>query len=125
MEEKKKGLILIDHGSTVPEANQLLSDIADILRQMPNCSFDVVEYSHMELSPPTLEEAVIKCLENGVNEVVVHPYFLVPGRHSTTDIPNMVREVSEKYPNVTYKITEPLGLHSNIIDVILERSSCC
>ena len=125
MAEKKKGLILIDHGSTVPEANQLLADIADILRKKPNCHFDVVEYSHMELSAPTLEEAVIKCVENGVNEVVVHPYFLVPGRHSTTDIPNMVRQVSEKYPNITYKITEPLGLHSNIIDVILERSSSC
>ena len=125
MTQNKKGLILIDHGSKIPEANKLLEDIAIELRNDPRCQFEVVEHCHMELSPPTLEDAYLKCVKEGVNEVIVHPYFLVPGRHSMSDIPNMVKVTGKNYPNVKYKITDPLGLHKNILDVILERVNSC
>ena len=125
MTQVKKGLILIDHGSKIPEANKLLEDIAIELRNDPRFQFDIVEHCHMELSPPTLEQAYSKCVKKGVNEIIVHPYFLVPGMHSTTDIPNMVKMTGENYPDVKYKITDPLGLHHNILDVILERVNSC
>ena len=53
---------------------------------------------------------------------MVHPYFLAPGRHSTQDIPRLVTEAASSHPGVAYTVTEPLGLHDKIIEVILERS---
>lgn len=123
MLREKRALILIDHGSKVDEANELLLKIKEKLLKHPDSKFDVVEYCHMELASPTLEEAFRSCVNSGAGEIIVHPYFLVPGRHSKTDIPGMVSAVSSEFPGVNCKITEPLGLHDKIIEVIIERSN--
>lgn len=119
---KKRALILIDHGSTVLEANELLEKISELLQDRPDSGFDIVTYSHMELSEPTISQAFDKCVSLGAVEVVIHPYFLAPGRHSTQDIPKMVNEAASSHPGVSYTVSEPLGLHDKIIEVILERA---
>ncbi|MGI9554240.1 MAG: sirohydrochlorin chelatase [Thermodesulfobacteriota bacterium] len=123
MSQIKRALILIDHGSTVAEANNLLVGIKDKLTTYPGSDFDIIEYCHMELSPPTLEDAFKNCVESGADEIVVHPYFLAPGRHSKTDIPNMVNSIAVNYPDIKCKISEPLGLHDKIIEVIIDRAN--
>jgi sirohydrochlorin ferrochelatase len=119
---KKKALILVDHGSMVKEANDMLAEIANMVRQSRNSEFSIVLYAHMELAEPTISQAFDTCVAKGAEEVIVHPYFLVPGRHSTQDIPNMVKQAAKKHPHVSYCVTEPLGIHPKIIDVILERA---
>lgn len=117
-----KALILVDHGSKVEEANELLVKIAKKLRNHPNNSFDIVEPCHMELASPTIEDAFSKCVDRGAKEIVVHPYFLVPGRHSKNDIPRMAAEAASKFPDIVYRVSEPLGIHKKILEVVLERA---
>src|SRR5579884_2535770 len=117
---RKKALILVDHGSVVKEANDMLAEIADMVKRSSR-EFDIVLYAHMELAEPKISQAFDACVAEGAKEIIVHPYFLAPGRHSTQDIPSMVKDAAKKHPNVSYRITEPLGVHPNIIDVILER----
>ncbi len=117
-----KALILVDHGSTVKEANALLEEVADRVRTYPDSPFDMVEHCHMELCEPSIEDAFRKCATAGASDITVHPYFLVPGRHSKSDIPRMVAEAARDFPKVSYRVTEPLGLHDKIIEVIFERS---
>ena len=74
------------------------------------------------LSEPTISQAFDECVSMGASDIVVHPYFLAPGRHSTRDIPRMVEEAAATHPGVTYSVTEPLGLHDKIIEVILEKA---
>jgi sirohydrochlorin ferrochelatase len=118
---RKKALILVDHGSVVKEANDMLAEIADMVKRSSR-EFDIVLYAHMELAEPKISQAFDACVAEGAKEIIVHPYFLAPGRHSTQDIPSMVKDAAKKHPNVSYRITEPLGVHPNIIDVILERA---
>ena len=125
MSQIKKALILIDHGSTVDEANDLLIRIKEKISVHPSCNFDIVDYCHMELAPPTLEEAFTRCAEAGAAEIVVHPYFLAPGRHSKTDIPNMVSNVATRFPDIKCRVSEPLGLHDKILEVIIDRANSC
>lgn len=120
-----KALILIDHGSKVKEANDMLKKIAELIKERDNNGFNIIEYCHMELASPTLEEAVSLCIKSGADHITVHPYFLAPGRHSKTDIPNMVNECITKYPDIKYSISEPLGIHEKLLDVIIERSISC
>ena len=117
----RKALIIVDHGSTVGEANDMLAEVARLVESMES-GFDIVKYCHMELAEPTIEQAFDACVKEGAASVVVHPYFLSPGRHSTRDIPAMVKAAAGKHPGVTYRVTEPLGVHGKIIEVILERS---
>ena len=51
-----KALILVDHGSTVEEANALLEDVADKARAYQDSPFDIVEHCHMELCEPSIKE---------------------------------------------------------------------
>lgn len=118
----KKALIVVDHGSKVKEANDMLVKIAELIKNKDDTEFDIITYCHMELAEPTISQAFEECVSKGANHIVVHPYFLAPGRHSTQDIPRMVKDAASNHPEVFYKVTEPLGIHDKIIEVILERA---
>ena len=118
--EEKCALILVDHGSRFPEANETLAAVAELVRGLAG-STDI-RYAHMELAEPTIQQAFEACVAAGATQVVVHPYFLAPGRHSTQDIPRMVADAARRFPNVQYCVTEPLGLHPKIGEVVLERA---
>ena len=116
---KKQALLLIDHGSTRDDANDLLPKVARMVRDMSD--FEIVCYAHMELAEPTIQQGLDTCVAAGATEVIVHPYFLSPGRHSVSDIPRMVAEAAAKYAGVSYRLTEPLGLDPKMGELILKR----
>ena len=116
---KKQALLLIDHGSTRDDANDLLPKVARMVQDMSD--FEIVCYAHMELAEPTIRQGFDTCVAAGATEVIVHPYFLSPGRHSVSDIPRMVAEAAAKYAGVSYRVTEPLGLDPKMGELILKR----
>jgi len=97
----------------------MLADVARMLRAQAGGA--IVELAHMELAEPTIEQAFAACVAQGARTIVVHPYFLAPGRHSTKDIPRMSRDAAAKYPGVSVSVTEPLGIDPRMIEVILRR----
>ncbi len=113
------GIILVDHGSKRDEANMLLEDVAQLFRGTTGVG--IVEIAHMELAEPTIAQAFARCIAQGARRVVVHPYFLAPGRHSTSDIPRMVAEAAAAHPGVAYSVTAPLGLDPRMTEIILAR----
>ena len=117
------GLIVVDHGSRKSAANDMLLDVAVMFKRVSNCA--IVEPAHMELAEPTIEQAFDRCVAQGASFVVVHPYFLAPGRHSTTDIPRMVAEAAARHPGVRYHVTQPLGLDEKIAYLMIQRIDHC
>ncbi|MGH7411814.1 MAG: CbiX/SirB N-terminal domain-containing protein [Candidatus Methylomirabilis sp.] len=115
----KQALLIVDHGSRRKEANDLLQQLAGMMRE--RFGLDIVHYAHMELGEPTIAQGFDACVAEGAEEVIVHPYFLGPGRHVTTDIPDLVRQAAGRHPGVAFRITEPLGVHPKIGEVIVER----
>ncbi|MCI0625304.1 MAG: sirohydrochlorin cobaltochelatase [Acidobacteria bacterium] len=116
---KKQALLIIDHGSIRDDANELLPKVARMLKEMSD--FEIVCYAHMELAEPTIQQGFDACIARGAEEVIVHPYFLGPGRHSVSDIPHMVAQAAARHSGISYRITEPLGLDAKIVGLILER----
>lgn len=116
----EKALLLVDHGSRLEEANRVLDEMAARLQsELPGL---YVQAAHMERAEPSVEQAFARCAERGVEEIVVFPYFLGPGKHCNEDIPELCRAACEHHPNLSYRITEPLGVHEKIIEVIRERT---
>jgi len=115
----KQAIVIVDHGSRRAEANAALEEVALLIRRArPDA---IVRVAHMDLVPPTIADAFDACVAEGAGEVIVHPYFVSPGNHSMQDIPRIVREAASRHPGVAARITEPLGVHPNIAEVILER----
>ncbi|MBI4536899.1 MAG: hypothetical protein HY712_02950 [candidate division NC10 bacterium] len=118
--DRKIAILLVDHGSRYQAANDMLVDVAGLVKRISG--LDRVYVSHMELAEPSIAEGFAQAVRDGATAVVVHPYFLSPGRHSQSDIPRMVADAAQAFPGVEFCVTQPLGLHPKIVEVVLERA---
>lgn len=122
-----KALIVVDHGSKVSAANEMLEEVRHLLRFKTEAKDIMIEMAHMELAEPSIETVVEQCVKAGARHITVSPYMLSPGRHATKDIPNLAREAVDKIQEttdgtITLEITGPLGVHPLIAQVVLEKS---
>ncbi len=118
-QEKRVGILVVGHGSRREEANADVREAARLIARRG--SFAFVEPAFLEIASPTIEEGFAQLVKRGANHVIVHPYFLSPGRHTRGDIPVEVQEAASRHPGVTYQITEPLAAHPSVIDASIER----
>ena len=116
-----KGILLVDHGSRKREANDMLICMANLVQTMAGSNV-VVRPAHMELAEPTIARGFADCVEAGADEVIVVPYMLSPGRHSTDDIPRMVEEAASDHPGVTFLVTPAFGVHEKLGELIISRA---
>ncbi|GKY95198.1 hypothetical protein MPSEU_000483000 [Mayamaea pseudoterrestris] len=129
IQSRRTGVLLIDHGSRRPDANQRLLELARLYQQsVADASKTIVTAAHMEIAAPSIRDGIECLLESGVDEIVCHPYFLSPGRHVQEDIPQLVKEAIESL-NVTIPIltTDPVGSNTDLmiqaIDGMVKRAS--
>ena len=117
--KRHRAILLVDHGSRLGTANDLLAEVAALVaEEAPNFH---VEHSHMELAEPTIGQGFDACVRQGAQDITVLPYMLGPGRHATKDIPRLVEEAARRHPGVAYRVSEPLGLHRLLARIVLDR----
>ena len=115
----KRAILLVDHGSRRAEANAMLERVAELLAQrLPEA---IVRCAHMDLADPDIAQGIAACAAAGAREIVVHPYFLGPGNHTTNDIPRLVEDAAASHPELRIRVSEPLGIHPKLVDVIIDR----
>jgi sirohydrochlorin ferrochelatase len=76
----------------------------------------------MELAEPTIAQGFADCVEAGADEVIVFPYMLSPGKHSTRDIPRLVTDAARPHTGVQYRVTPAFGVHEKLGELILMRA---
>jgi len=116
-----KAILLIDHGSVRAEANHMLDCMANLVQSLVGEGV-VVRAAHMELAEPSIPEGLAQCVAAGATEVVVFPYMLSPGKHSTRDIPAMVAAAAQAHPRLACTVTTAFGVHDKLAEVIVERA---
>jgi sirohydrochlorin ferrochelatase len=116
-----KAVLLIDHGSRRDAANEMMNCMANLVQAMAGPDV-VVRYAHMELCEPSISAGVRACVEAGATELIVFPYMLSPGKHSTGDIPRMVAEAAAPFPTVAVRVTSAFGVHEKLAELILGRA---
>lgn len=115
-------IIIAGHGSPKKDANSL-ELIAKMLHEKihPGCTGRCVRVAYMEFAEPNIPCALEECVKEGATKVIMHPYFLTSGVHVTKDIPGMIDEAREKFPECEFVYTEPLGIHNKMVELVLER----
>lgn len=116
-----RAILLVDHGSVKTEANHMLDCVANLLQTMVGPE-TLVRAAHMELADPLIPAGVDACVAAGATELVVFPYMLSPGKHSTRDIPRIVAEATRTYPGLRVRVTPAFGVHAKLAEVIAERA---
>jgi sirohydrochlorin ferrochelatase len=113
-------LLLIAHGSRQAEANADLHYVAEELRRRG--AYPIVEASFLELAEPGIEEGAGRCVTQGARRVILLPYFLSAGVHVLRDLTQARRRLAERFPDVEFRLAEPLGRHPLLLEVVLDRA---
>lgn len=112
-------LILIAHGSRQEEANADLHFLVEELRRRG--SYAVVEAAFLELAAPDADQAAQACVAQGARRVVLMPYFLCAGVHVRRDLTAICARLGAVFPQVEFRLAEPLGRHPLLLDIIAQR----
>jgi len=112
-------VLILGHGSMREEANKILFTIAGLLKKrVPD---KMIQPAFMQFGKPDFFDGAEECIDAGAKRIIVLPYFLASGDHVTKDIPGMIEKISNKYPEVKFIFTKPIGIHNALIGVLAER----
>jgi sirohydrochlorin ferrochelatase len=120
MTKDKTALLLIAHGSRQEEANADLREVVGEMRKKGD--YALVEGAFLELAEPTIETSAAHCLAQGAKQVVMAPYFLSAGVHVRQDLTDIRRKLAERYPEVEFRLAEPLGPHPLLLEIVAQRA---
>ena len=115
-----RALLIIGHGSKSEAAVRTFHQIVEHTRAIS--AYAAVAGACMELSPPTIEQAVAEIASRHIDEIVVVPYFLYEGTHIRQDIPAKIRKVEEQYPAIQFRLARPIGFEPLMSELILKRA---
>lgn len=98
--------VLVAHGSRVDAANAAHSELCERVAALTGRQ---VRPAFLELASPGIVDAVTDAIDDGASEVVVIPFFLLPGNHTARDIPAAVDEARAARPDVEIRLASYLG----------------
>jgi sirohydrochlorin ferrochelatase len=111
-------LLLIAHGSRNEDANADLHFVVGGLEQRGHA---IVVPSFLELADPDIEQGGELCVRQGARQVVLVPYFLSAGVHVRRDLTEAREKLARRYPEVEFRLAEPLSRHPLLLDVVADR----
>jgi sirohydrochlorin ferrochelatase len=118
-----KTLLIAAHGSRQPAANAEIAALAESVAAIAPGRFDQVRCAFLQLTEPLIPEVIAALVAQGADEIVVFPFFIAAGSHVKSDIPSIVAEAREAYPEVVFRVARHLGACEEIDRFILEAVS--
>jgi len=114
--EKKQALVLFAHGARDPRWAIPFERLAERAREMqPGTQ---VSLAFLELMSPRLPERVDELVRSGVTHVSVVPVFLGQGGHVLRDLPPLLDELREKYPQLEIRLSKAVGEDESVQESI-------
>jgi sirohydrochlorin cobaltochelatase len=112
------GVILFAHGSRDPLWRLPIDAVAQRMRaQQPGLP---VAVAFLELSEPDLPHTVEALMKQGVSRVRIVPMFLGVGRHAREDLPELVQDLTEAYPQMSFELLPAIGQHPAMTALMAE-----
>jgi sirohydrochlorin cobaltochelatase len=117
----KEILLIVGHGSRSKDAQETFNSVVDMVRVKSENEFFKVDGAHMELAHPSIEEKVKALAAQGVNRILMVPYFLYEGIHIKEDIPELIEKLNEEYPKIEFRLGRPIGKEPLLADLLINR----
>jgi len=118
MKTNSQAIILFAHGARDPE---WALPFQAIRRQLQAARPDAqVELAFLELMTPSLEAAVAQSAAQGAKRIVLVPLFLAQGGHMKQDLPRLVREISDRHPQLEFRVMSAIGDAPEMLQAITD-----
>ncbi len=115
----RRALVLAAHGSRRQASNDEVEALSARLRKGAEGLFDPVTYGFLELVQPDIDSAIRQCIDAGVDEIVVVPYFLSAGNHVAEDLPALIEQARVSYPHTRIQLRPHLGTVEGVVGLLL------
>lgn len=116
----KTAIVLLSHGSRLPEAQATLQKIKTMVAASVAKDF-IVEGAALQFNQPDLPASIAKVVEQGAKNIIVVPLFLYLGLHMQRDIPEILTKEKMRYPGVSINMSEHIGADPLLLDIIMNR----
>jgi len=113
-----KGILVVGHGSRLPEVNEKFKELIEILRKSTGRD---IRGANLTLATPKIEGVVSEMYEAGFREITVIPYFLSNGAHVVKHIPEIITKMEAQLKGLNFLIESSLLLDSYVIKAIEEK----
>jgi len=109
-------LILIPHGSRTEEGLAPFHKLAADLRA--ELGPEAVYLCFMDIAAPSLMDVARQVMQTRVRKCRVLPLFLARGSHVEKDIPAQAAAAKAAFPELTFDVLEPIGLHPEFLELL-------
>ncbi|NEQ37357.1 MAG: sirohydrochlorin chelatase [Okeania sp. SIO3I5] len=115
----QRPLLLIGHGTRDAEGKQTFLDFVAAYQNLDK-SRPVIP-CFLELTGPTIQEGVDKCVEQGYTELSALPILLFAARHNKFDITNELDRAKQRHPQIKFYYGRHFGITPKIIELWRSR----
>ena len=126
---KNPHIAMVDHGTPLPEVNQVREVVGSQMKErmgneiagFSTCAMERRSDQRYNFNDPLLEDLLEEWMEQGIREVVLSQFFLLPGRHAGPD--GDLAQICQPFKDQGMKIfrTENLGTHPLVMEILLDR----
>ena len=113
------GIIIISHGSPREVTNQ--GFVGLVARIAARLGVPQVLPAFFSIARPNIADQVAVLNSQGLRHIVLMPYFLYSGQHVTTDIPALLDQCRQQFPQLALEFLPTLENDPALEDVVVER----
>ncbi|MCF8162974.1 MAG: CbiX/SirB N-terminal domain-containing protein [Polynucleobacter sp.] len=115
---KKQALILFAHGARDPRWAIQFERLADRARiKRPDVS---ISLAFLELMEPRLTAVVTELVQSGHEKFSIVPVFLGQGGHVLRDLPPLITELRETFPQIEITLSHAVGEDESVQESIAD-----
>ena len=113
--------VVFAHGSSIESANAAVRAVASEMARLGQLEHVVAAF--LGGGEPDLSGAIRELASHdGIERIVVVPYFLTLGLHLQRDLPRLIEEARRGFPRVNIEVTAPLDGHPAMAAALLDRA---
>ncbi|MCP1125383.1 sirohydrochlorin chelatase [Bacillus sp. 3103sda1] len=114
-----KGIVYIGHGSRLQEGNeQFIHFVQSVIKER---SENIQKIGFLELTTPTVQDAITEAILDGATEVLLVPVLLFAAAHYKRDVPFEIKQIQKRYPHITFSVVPPFSTHPLMIELVIKR----
>lgn len=115
---KDTACVFVGRGSLVTESNAERYRLARTL--MEESGLGSIHLGFIQVSRPSVPEALNTAMASGARQIIVAPHFLFPGKLRTWNL-DQVRAWAEQHPEVDVRVAEVIGDCDELARLIVDR----
>jgi len=116
---ESRPLLLIGHGSRDAQGRQNVLDFAAAYQAL-DASRPVIP-CFLELTEPTIQDGVDRCVEAGYTDISALPVLLFAARHNKFDVTNELDRARQRHPQIRFHYGRHFGIAPEILALWRDR----